>query len=80
MSDTLDDSQLFLDTKGLSCPMPLLKAKQKLNAMESKQKLYIEATDPGSLRDFEVFAERSGHTLLSAEKKDEIYCYLFQKL
>lgn len=74
-----NDEQIFLDARGLICPMPLLKAKQRLNAMKPKQRLSIQATDPGSMKDFEVFAERSGHMLLKAEKKDDVYYYLLQK-
>ena len=68
-----------LDTCGLSCPMPLLKAKQALNAMNSGEQLKITATDQGSWRDFQVFAERSGHLLLAREQVDGVYHYLLQK-
>ena len=56
-----------LDARGLSCPMPLLKAKLALNQMEVGQILMISATDAGSQRDFERFAELSGHKLVKAE-------------
>jgi len=45
-----------LDASGLNCPLPLLKAKQSLNALKSGQLLKVICTDPGSVRDFEVFA------------------------
>jgi tRNA 2-thiouridine synthesizing protein A len=45
-----------LDATGLQCPMPLLKAKRALNAMEAGQCLRVLATDRGSVRDFRVFA------------------------
>ncbi|MEH6584372.1 MAG: sulfurtransferase TusA family protein [Halioglobus sp.] len=68
-----------LDTKGLQCPMPLLKAKRALNGMAVGQKLRVIATDQGSVRDFRVFAEQSGHALLSSEEKEGVYTYLLQK-
>ena len=68
-----------LDTCGLSCPLPLLKAKQALNRMASGEQLRVLATDQGSWRDFEVFAEQSGHRLLEREEVDGVYCYLLQK-
>ena len=68
-----------LDAKGLNCPMPLLKAKRALNAMEPGQKLRILATDQGSVRDFRVFAEQSGHLLLASEETDGVYMHLLQK-
>lgn len=68
-----------LDTKGLQCPMPLLKAKRALNAMASGQRLRVLATDKGSVRDFRVFAEQSGHALLSSDEREGVYIYLLEK-
>ena len=36
-----------LDTRGLNCPLPILKAKKALTDMQSGQVLRILATDPG---------------------------------
>jgi len=69
-----------VDARGLECPMPLLKAKRALNALASGERLRVLATDSGSQRDFRVFAEQSGHTLLSsAVDADGVYSYLLQK-
>lgn len=68
-----------LDTRGLLCPMPLLKAKRALHGMEAGQSLRVLATDQGSVRDFRVFAVQSGHKLLSSEEKEGVYIYLLQK-
>ncbi len=69
-----------VDARGLQCPMPLLKAKRALNALASGERLRVLATDSGSQRDFSVFAEQSGHLLLSAETDaDGVHCYLLQK-
>jgi tRNA 2-thiouridine synthesizing protein A len=68
-----------LDTCGLNCPLPLLKAKQALNAMQSGEQLRVRATDPGSQRDFRVFAEQSGHRLLESSEDSGVFVYLLQK-
>ncbi|TVS09545.1 MAG: sulfurtransferase TusA family protein [Gammaproteobacteria bacterium] len=68
-----------LDATGLNCPMPLLKAKQALNRMQVGEVLRVKATDPGSERDFEVFARQSGHELLSATRDDHLFVYLLRK-
>ena len=68
-----------LDTCGLNCPLPLLKAKQALNRMASGERLRVLATDPGSQRDFRVFAEQSGHRLLVSEERDGVFSYLLEK-
>jgi len=68
-----------LDLSGLTCPMPLLKAKQALNKMESGQVLKVLATDPGSERDFQVFAEQSGNNLLEFENCEGTFGYWIRK-
>ncbi len=68
-----------LDLSGLTCPMPLLKTKQALNRLQSGAIVKVVATDPGSQRDFQVFAEQSGNRLLSAEKRDERFIYVLMK-
>lgn len=70
---------LDLDTCGLDCPLPLLKAKQALNRMQSGELLRVRATDPGSQRDFRVFAEQSGHQLVESSAEDGVYCYVLKK-
>ena len=75
----MSEEVLILDLKGLNCPMPLLKTKKALNEMAPAAKVRVFATDPGSERDFEVFAHQSGHHLLEAGHSDGVYSYLLQK-
>ena len=75
----MNEEVRILDVKGLKCPMPLLKAKKALNEMAAQEQLQVLATDPGSVRDFEVFCRQSGHLLLSSEETDGTYTYLLQK-
>ena len=66
-----------LDTSGLSCPLPILRAKKSLAQMSSGQVLRIVATDPGSLKDFETFCRQTGNELLSSvEAGGEFVFYL----
>ncbi|MBX3705810.1 MAG: sulfurtransferase TusA family protein [Pseudomonadales bacterium] len=73
------DPAVVLDVRGLNCPMPLLKAKKALNELGPGALLRVLATDPGSVRDFEVFARQSGHVLLESATSDETYVYLLRK-
>ena len=75
----MNDVDKELNVKGLTCPMPLLKAKKTLNDMEAGAVLRVLATDPGSERDFEVFARQSGNTLLDSSNSDGVYCYYLRK-
>jgi TusA-related sulfurtransferase len=68
-----------VDATGLDCPMPLLKAKQALNALDSGQIVYVQATDAGSVRDFDAFCRQSGHRLLATEANDDTYHYWIEK-
>jgi len=56
-----------LDTRGLNCPLPILKAKKSLNEMTSGQLLKVVSTDPGSIRDFQAFARQTGNELMEQE-------------
>ena len=71
--------EVSVDARGLDCPLPLLKAKQALNRMTSGQQLEVLATDAGSVRDFAVFSEQSGHAVLVAEEKSGEYRYILEK-
>ena len=64
-----------LDTRGLNCPLPILKAKKALAEMTSGQTLRVVATDSGSVRDFAAFAKQTGNELLEqiTEGKDFIH-------
>jgi len=55
------------DTRGLNCPLPILRAKKVLAEMASGEVLRVVATDPGSMRDFKAFARQSGNELLAQE-------------
>ena len=65
------DFQKELDTRGLNCPLPILKAKKALADMRSGEVLKVLATDPGSLRDFQAFARQTGNELLEQSNASE---------
>ena len=69
----------LLDVTGLTCPMPLLKAKKALNELPAAGLLRVLATDPGSVRDFETFSRQSGHQLLESSKDGDVFTYLLRK-
>ena len=73
------ESDHDLDACGLTCPLPLLKAKQALNKLETGQVLSVVCTDSGSVKDFRVFSERSGHQLLRLMEDAGKYYYWLKK-
>lgn len=70
---------LEIDATGLTCPLPLLKAKQGLNQLSSGQCLRLTATDPGSVRDFHTFAELSPHQLIAFHEAEGTFVYVLCK-
>lgn len=55
------------DARGLRCPLPVLRAKKALAALESGQVLRIQTTDTSARDDFQAFARQTGHVLLHQE-------------
>jgi tRNA 2-thiouridine synthesizing protein A len=53
-----------LDTRGLNCPLPILKAKKALAEMHTGELLRVVSTDAGSVRDFQAFARQTGNELV----------------
>ena len=68
-----------LDTSGLKCPLPVLKAKKALKAMAGGDRLTVIATDPGAMKDFHHFCEASGDTLVSASENDGVLTFVISK-
>jgi tRNA 2-thiouridine synthesizing protein A len=68
-----------LDTRGLNCPLPILKAKKALTAMSSGQVLRVVSTDTGSLRDFVAFAKQTGNELLSQTTEGSDFIHVLKR-
>ncbi len=68
-----------IDTRGLNCPLPILKAKKALSDMASGQLLKVVATDSGSLRDFQAFAKQTGNELVEQQTVGEEYIHVLRR-
>lgn len=68
-----------LDVKGLNCPLPILRTKKALSEMASGQVLYVQATDPGSVKDFQAFAKQTGNRLLELADQGPVFEFYFQR-
>ena len=71
--------QKELDTRGLNCPLPILKAKKALADMTSGQVLKVLATDPGSMRDFQAFARQTGNELVEQTSENEEFVHYIRR-
>jgi len=72
-------ADISLDTKGMKCPLPILKAKNALRDMAVGDILFVESTDQGSLADFKSFCDTTGNELLSSDSSDDVYTYYIKK-
>lgn len=68
-----------LDTKGMNCPLPILKAKKAIKELAGGETLQVLSTDPGSVKDFEAFCRSTGNDLLESNEEDGVYTYLIKK-
>ncbi|MBW8844835.1 MAG: sulfurtransferase TusA family protein [Burkholderiales bacterium] len=73
------DVQRELDTRGLNCPLPILKAKKALAEMLSGELLRVVSTDPGSMRDFQAFARQTGNELVGQEAAGAEFIHVLRR-
>lgn len=73
------DYTRVVDAREFRCPMPLIKAKQALNAVDRGAAVKVLTTDPQSLRDFQAFAKLSGHELLECDNDDGVFYFVLRK-
>ncbi|MDE2612968.1 MAG: sulfurtransferase TusA family protein [Burkholderiales bacterium] len=75
----MDTTQRDLDARGLSCPLPILKAKKALAEMVSGELLRVVCTDPGSVRDFQAFARQTGNELVGQSTEGSEFIHLLRR-
>jgi tRNA 2-thiouridine synthesizing protein A len=68
-----------VDTKGLNCPIPILRAKKAIVGLEAGEVLEVLATDPGSVKDFEAFSRATGHELMESTEDGGVFRFLVKK-
>ena len=68
-----------IDTRGMHCPLPILKAKKALAEMASGQLLKVVATDTGSIKDFQAFAKQTGNELVQQETLGDEFIHVLRR-
>lgn len=79
MSAIPDHVDAHVDARGLSCPLPILRAKKALATLQSGQVLCVEATDPGSKQDFSAFARQTGNALLAQVDNGDVTVFYLRR-
>ncbi len=69
----------FLDAKGMSCPLPILKTKKTVETMARDQVLKVETMDPGSKNDMASWAKRTGNEIVKMEEGAGTFTFFIKK-
>jgi len=75
----MTDAQQELDVKGLLCPLPVLKARKRLQTMAPGEVLKIDATDPAAVLDVPHFCAESGHELIDTREHDGVHSFWIRR-
>ena len=73
------DYDIFVDAKGLKCPQPLLLTKQGIKQLENDQVLHLEATDPHTDLDLEVWCARFNHEIIMTSDNNGVFKFWIRK-
>ncbi len=68
----------ILDTKGLNCPLPILKAKKAISEVPKGGTLEVLATDPGAVADFQAFCQSTGNEMVEHSEQSGVYRFLIR--
>ena len=70
---------MTLDTRGLNCPLPILKAKKIMKDVPAGGMLEVLASDPGAAADFKAFCEAGGHALVEQSEAAGVFRFLIRR-
>lgn len=68
-----------LDAKGLTCPLPVLRARKAMKPLAPGDRLRIEATDPAAPKDFAAFCQTTGDRLVDSSEADGVFTFVVEK-
>jgi tRNA 2-thiouridine synthesizing protein A len=82
VSDSVSELPAFqheVDASGLTCPLPILRAKKALAQMESGEVLRVITTDAKAVRDFQAFAKQSGNGLIAQQDSGDSVMHFLRR-
>jgi tRNA 2-thiouridine synthesizing protein A len=71
--------ETMLDTRGLKCPLPVLRARKAMQGVAPGELLRVLATDPAAVRDFQAFCAATGHELVEHGEQAGEFTFLLRK-
>ena len=79
VQERLQVAETVLDTRGLSCPLPVLRARKAMQKLAPGGLIRVLATDPGTVKDFKAFCQASGHELVESRTQQDEFHFLLRK-
>ena len=58
-----------LDSREVSCPLPIIQTAQAIQDLASGQTLLVMASDPGFEPDINAWSSRTGNKIISTERR-----------
>lgn len=74
------ETSIFLDLRGLKCPMPALRTRKALRALADGGRLAVECTDPLSVIDIPNLVRQTGDALEGMEEKDGVITFRIMRV
>ncbi|MCZ8513686.1 sulfurtransferase TusA family protein [Paenibacillus filicis] len=72
-------ANLIVDAKGLSCPMPIVKAKKAIDSLQSGEIMELQTTDKGSMKDFQAWVNQTNHELIDSKEDNGVFTFVVKK-
>ena len=72
-------SESMLDVKGMSCPLPVLRANKALRSLPAGARLRVLATDRAAVGDFQAFCRETGHALVAWSEEGGVFSFVIRK-
>ncbi|AHJ64590.1 sulfurtransferase TusA family protein [Granulibacter bethesdensis] len=72
-------AETVLDVRGLSCPLPVLRANRALRGMAAGERLRVQATDRASVADFHAFCRETGHALVAWSEEGGVFSFVIRR-
>jgi tRNA 2-thiouridine synthesizing protein A len=72
-------AETLLDVKGLSCPLPVLRANRILRGLAPGDRLRVLATDRAAVADFQAYCQETGHALLAWSEEGGVLSFLIRR-
>ncbi|HSD82926.1 MAG TPA: sulfurtransferase TusA family protein [Anaerolineae bacterium] len=69
-----------LDCSGMLCPLPVVKTRNAIKAMEVGQILKMIATDPGAPPDMEAWSRQTGNELLRSMEENGKFVFFIRRV